>query len=85
MTAATYSQPSAVQSGVRSAVALLLPEPYVHLSAHTALHSALAHERDEWRNQAKRLSLALPSSNQRDLRKKRKNGGKYGSIFQKIK
>src|SRR5690606_6600627 len=30
-------------SGVRSAAALLLPEPYVHLSAHTALYSILAH------------------------------------------
>lgn len=30
-------------SGVRSADALLLPEPYVHLSAHTALYSSLAH------------------------------------------
>ena len=29
--------------GVRSADALLLPEPYLHLSAHTALHSSLAH------------------------------------------
>jgi hypothetical protein len=28
--------------GVRSADALLLPEPYVHLSAHTGLYSSLA-------------------------------------------
>jgi hypothetical protein len=35
--------PRQVGSGVRSACALLLPEPYVHLSAHTALHSSLAH------------------------------------------
>ena len=34
---------SQVRSGVISADALLLPEPYVHLSAHTALHSSLAH------------------------------------------
>jgi hypothetical protein len=44
----SLSQPLAqvrgdVASGVRSAFALLLPEPYVHLSAHTALHSNLAH------------------------------------------
>src|SRR6516165_2769346 len=35
--------PWSIGSGVRSASALLLPEPYVHLSAHTALCSSLAH------------------------------------------
>ena len=39
---ARYNQPSSVGSGVGSAEALPLPEPYVHLSAHTALHSTLA-------------------------------------------
>jgi len=38
-----YSHSCAVGSGVRSADALLLPEPDVHLSAHTALYSSLAH------------------------------------------
>ena len=38
-----YKNPRAMGSGVRSAFALLLPEPYVHLSAHTALHLSVAH------------------------------------------
>ena len=43
ITAARYTNPRARRNGVRSAYALLLPEPYMHLSAHTALHSSSAH------------------------------------------
>ncbi len=43
MIATRYKKPRWTGNGVRSAFALLLPEPYVRLSAHTALRSSLAH------------------------------------------
>src|ERR1019366_9969875 len=39
MIATRYRKPCAIGNGVRSAQALLLPEPYGHLSAHTALRN----------------------------------------------